>query len=664
MLKLVHIKNISESDTPSFTTETEQVNYFDNLVGITITDGWYPPYYENEIKFDTNDVSFDSNYNYLILYYANRRYYYFIDNMTYVNEGVISIHITMDTIQTFMFGATLSDVVIERKFINRWNSSDDTINREYIRENVSNSDLFYNEKFEYEENDPLILIKSTNKIITNSGDSIFLPSDKPSWCDAILPTTSFEISGDGSTKYYQDNATTIVVPVGRTQLLNNGQVYATSKSLDILGSGALNVSYVKDIYYLPFNPLYNNSNIGTFRKISTGYTFEPSINNISVYVGISRGLVATDHYAIGLRSLGENNTDSTKTITYSWSSVTKSIKYNNDIFYANEYGYTDFKPNFVPALIDENYIKIEYGECGCFTSYPLSKAVSTFLICKKTASLSDGTRYYYICGNEEVKDVYKTMVSTEYGTTYDLTDNQWLNYKAQNKGRLLSSIASIGVGIAVGYATKNVKAGFVAKDLTQLALKPDYKDFRTNPLRNKTKGARKIAYTIDYEKTNLINKAEETEQLDKLGVIANTANAINGIIGERANAYFMPNTSRSNGDISSDILSNSNRIYFRQEVVEDINQVAQYYHRNGYLVNEYVKYELGLDALLNNNNTRAYYNIIKLSMCSVHLNTLEAQDIIDDIERRLQNGFRYWNLSSRISIGTFQYDNVEKEYLQ
>ena len=209
MLKLVHIKNISESDTPSFTTQTEQEDYFDNLQGITITDGWYPPYYENEIKFDTEDVSFDTNYNYLILSYNDRNYYYFIDDMTYVNEGVIAIHITMDTIQTFMFGATLSDVVIERKFINRWR--DNYINRNYIRENLSENN-YKTVEFEYltNSNDYFTFVSFTKYDLVDWGA---FPPARQVLIDSVIvntPNSSKVNFTDGLVVFYKTLNSTII----------------------------------------------------------------------------------------------------------------------------------------------------------------------------------------------------------------------------------------------------------------------------------------------------------------------------------------------------------------------------------------------------------------------------------------------------------------------
>lgn len=134
----------------------------------------------------------------------------------------------------------------------------------------------------------------------------------------------------------------------------------------------------------------------------------------------------------------------------------------------------------------------------------------------------------------------------------------------------------------------------------------------------------------------------------------------------------MPNYYKNIGSLGQAIIDSSGKIYSRLDKVDDFESCAQYYHRNGYLVNEYVDDE---GALLNQNifsyvNTRYFFNVVKLSEVDVHLdNVIESEELTARIAARLMKGLRLWNYNAKIDdtqtigIGNFIYDNVEKDYI-
>ena len=137
MITLYYIPGISRSDTPVFSTVVEQNKYFSTYVpySTNIDTGFYPPHYRNTIDISAEDFDQVDNCNYLSLVYKNKTYYYFVDSVMYVNESLVKLIVTMDTVQTYMFDVKFLKYERTRKLIARWVG--DKINRNYLRENVS-----------------------------------------------------------------------------------------------------------------------------------------------------------------------------------------------------------------------------------------------------------------------------------------------------------------------------------------------------------------------------------------------------------------------------------------------------------------------------------------------------------------------------------------------
>ena len=132
---------------------------------------------------------------------------------------------------------------------------------------------------------------------------------------------------------------------------------------------------------------------------------------------------------------------------------------------------------------------------------------------------------------------------------------------------------------------------------------------------------------------------------------------------------FAPDYYKNVGTVGITQIDSSTKVMYRLDRVEDIESCGQYYHRNGYLVNEYINDDRDIFSYV---NTRYYYNILKLSDADIHMkNTIESAEIVDEIKSRLFKGLRLWNYKALISkegtatieIGDFSYDNVEKSYI-
>ena len=142
MIRLMFVKGINEVDTPYFETKEEQTEFFENASVVSYDDetAYYPPYYRNRIRLPSSDIPFSDEtkkINYLSLEYDGKTYYYFVESMDYVTDDLTEITISMDTIQTFFFDMLLTKPTIKRMAIKRWSDDKVSINRNYIRENLS-----------------------------------------------------------------------------------------------------------------------------------------------------------------------------------------------------------------------------------------------------------------------------------------------------------------------------------------------------------------------------------------------------------------------------------------------------------------------------------------------------------------------------------------------
>ena len=113
MINLMFIKNISRLDTIRFENSDDRDNYFYDIASVSI-DSIYPPHFQNRIQLSIEDLSPSTKVNYLSLFYEGKYYYYFIDDINYINEGLYEVFITMDTIMTFMFDLNINKAILER----------------------------------------------------------------------------------------------------------------------------------------------------------------------------------------------------------------------------------------------------------------------------------------------------------------------------------------------------------------------------------------------------------------------------------------------------------------------------------------------------------------------------------------------------------------------
>ena len=651
-IKLYYIEGISSIDTPYFATNgsqatiSKQEQYFSNHIIQTISTAFYPPHYENVIRFDTSDVDIDSNVNYLSLDYNDKTYYYFIDNITYVSEGIIELYIIMDVIQTYMFDITISSGVIERKFINRWYQENGIwkINRNYIRENVCNN-LYYQQEFE--------ILNSKTHLWTfvrkSVGDSTAVTySHKSNF------TTIFKMYNYNDDSSYTQAPVTLDVnqeyspfayaffPYGMS-LYNIGGTY-TNVGSDINAPEYAHNNYTVDIYLCPFDltfEYYNHSNGQLSLSRNGGW----STSTLTL-----ASLGTNEPYCIIPTCI--NNYMSYVIRTYKHYKEIELMLLNRNTSLIN-----DFNINTVPALIDSNYIKLTFGSYACNTTYPIEYLDNNNIFLNYFFTPSNGYRCYYINEDGSMLDKYRTIAVDNNVISYDLKNNHWQEYISNNKARWAQATLKTAIGVGVTVATKNVQLGLIASEIGGVA------GSELTPKRQtlSKKGQRKIS-ALKRESTMI-----ETER--DVSIASTIASNIGGQALSDYNNYYVPDTVKQNGTYS-DIYTNAATIFYSIEYANNIEYCGYYYHKNGYLVNEHIYQNTNIFEYVQN---RFYYNVIKMVDSEVHLNNvIEDNYTVNLIKQRLNQGLRLWNINnvyptstgySQVSIGLFKYDNVEYDFI-
>lgn len=605
-IKLYYVEGISKEDTPYFSTIGEQEQYFEDREVISIKDTWYPPYYKNKIKLEvTDDLNVNTRVNYLSFDYQGKEYYYFITAVHYHSEEVFSVDIEMDTIQTFMFNFELTSAIIERQHINRWKKEQFgtkitwTINRDYLRENVSRGNFIVHDRKFYEDWSTAIgqIVEPRGWIVLNfTGKNSYLPSKE----NNIRWTSPYDDSVTYPTQYNQ-----VFIPVGE----NFDSYYvdsdtSTTATCEMVNSLKAFSSQAKlaFIYYIPLSPF----DAPSFIKVGSRLCFN---KNLATQKGWQ-----TDHDSTNpiIGAVTSKNLSSPN--DYPYNHKLKPVEIPNISSYVRDFAdipnhldtHDIFDTNYIPSLLDENYIRVSFGEDGAMSYFPLYQATNTNLTGVYYADMTSGVRYYNLLpeGSDMSTDLYHTLVVARTPLYVEALTSAWSEWRANNVGTVL--MANVNA----------IRAGF---------------------------------------------KGVANAYGGNLGGNTNVLDEYAPVIRRGVNAMFAPPQVLSTGSYFGDYLANMSRISAITEVVDDIEQCAQYYHRFGNLVNKYIDTTVSLFADV---NTRYYFNYVKMSDCVVHLiHYIEADDITESIKDRLTSGIRLWNVD-KTSIGNYTYDNVEKAFIQ
>ena len=599
MYRFHFIEGISRTDTPLFNNLSKQNVYFNKNTMLQI-DEYYPPHYTNVIKCSVADINFNTRVNYVSLRHLDKWYYYFITSCNYVNEDIIEITINMDTFQTFMFDIEYHNSRINRELIKRWNTNG-TINREYLRENFS-SDKFINYYYkDYTE----------DRLLDGDGGCFLAKYIKKDLGTEVIRYAT-EVIND-ITGHYKDNALISILPAYNRLNINNdypyygighinpetGLQYATEWSGTdynyVLYEYQSNVS-VFMLYYVPFNPFKNiEVQKGTF--------------TITGNKGIVWHYTNDDNNHFSTEALGNSFTFET--------SICETKIFSRDIifnFSENKTRRVNFNYKYIPQLIDENYIRLRYGEKAHYTTYPLSLMNSIKLYGKYYCDILTGHRVAMLVDkNTDWVDLYNTTIVIDGYIQVPMVNDNWKNYMSTHKGDLTLGTAKDILGLGLTFVPGQ---SMLKRSLRQLGYKT----------RRGDTGPQAIS--------NMYSRMEDS-----------------------TNAYFTPNQENQGNNFTPEILSKGYHEMISIDYSVNIEQVATIYESIGYAVDKFVT---GTPLVKN----RTIYNYIQCDSIDFSLYSLSTEEMKNDLENRFIEGLRYWNIDEMNSLGlnlgdVCIYDNVE-----
>ncbi len=469
MIRLMYVQGINEVDTPFFESKSEQEEYFESHSVTTYDDetAYYPPYYTNRIKLPSVDIPFNDEtkkVNYLSLEYEGKTFYYFIDSIDYVTDDLTELSISMDTIQTYMFDMLLTKPRIKRMPIKRWSNDKVTINRDYIRENLSEGNMRKISKQEMQYDDSL------KWIVVRCSD--FLPTTNVEYLKINAETSGQSIRypfgevayrlNEKISKYEQTGGSTILIPYGAWA--NNKPIHIiydakhiytiddVSRRISMLAS----MNEVVSMSLLPYNPFSKECSF-----VEQGYNNEPTIYMSSHPVTLSDGSTIEWYYLDLLRYVGMSD-DKYSCFVLEYPNATIS---DDDLFTlyvktellstpitSNFVKGKPFNSKFVPAMIDESYYSIQVGCNGSTSIAPLFYNTKQYIYAYLGITLK-GDRIYAFKNSADllgddfgniITDMHNVMATDSNSIDFDLYTDPWKNYQVTHKGSMVTDWIATG----------------------------------------------------------------------------------------------------------------------------------------------------------------------------------------------------------------------------
>ena len=328
---------------------------------------------------------------------------------------------------------------------------------------------------------------------------------------------------------------------------------------------------------------------------------------------------------------------------------------HNFNFYRNSYLSTTFIPQFVPQMLDENYIRYTFGSIVNKTTIPLYYLKSSTVYARYGFNLNDGTRFYYLTDKStEYNDKYNTITTDTNVLKLDLKNDPWEKYIAANRGRWLAATANTVADLYTQGMFTSIKRSYINSDMNSLLSNPNNFDKRF-----------KTQQVLRKKPAQEYRRLSEASELNQAESVSNAVKSTNNLVSqafEDFNIRGIPPTPKQTGSLSG-VIGREAFIMHYVERVNDYLQCANYFHRNGYLVNNYVN---SISNIFNYVQNRYYFNILKMENPNVHLHdVIEDEDTITLVAERLTDGLRLWNVKSTgVTMGDFQYDNVELSALE
>lgn len=650
MITLYYIRGITRLDEPLFILNGDQEDFFKAHIVNQIDTGFYPPHFHNEITLSTDDIALYKNYNYLSLSYNDKEYYYFIDSIEYVSEDVINVKITMDTIQTFMFNMVFEDTYVTRMSIPRWTKTSEgyIINRDYIRENLSQG-KFVTLSYDYEFPDIswyIVWVRTSGDLYyDNNGTKTALPVDNV-----------FELTNGRTSSYYYRKAdiycTPLCIPVSNNPDYPNIQVDGSPASANfehlVEAPAVIKIVRIdKDILGDYFNVTRDN---GTY------YLTTISTSLRLAYPTYWKDSDGNYHYISSVVIPANTLIAPKQTGVFAYDDELPPISQNTQLK-------ADASSNYIPAMLDENYIHVYYGEQMNYITYPVHQLKTLDIWYVNITDWLSGTRIYAIMDSEYKGDFIDPYTSIGICNTQeylDLYNDAWLNYYSRNTAtwtmgyqlnkqqllysyymgstqNILNTVGSMMGGAMHGQASNMLLNTGQFSD----SMIPAYMGNQGRMIGTAIQGVSKqIGIIGDWYQNNYV--LDEQRKITK------------------GDYEATPDTEKQGNTLTADTLIEATMTIKKVDIVDDYDNVALTYERTGYKVSKRIYSK----SLFDYANVRYYYNCITAEVYSMSLDGyITDEATITNIKARFASGLRLWNVTSGSThadyIGDFQYDNVE-----
>lgn len=629
MIKFGYLEGYNAINVPKYPSASARDRAFDDYTLYSI-DAYYPPYYTNVIKVDISEVPQTTPINFVILVHNSKYYYYFTDKIRYINEDVYEIAINMDTVLTHMFDYKVTNGIVSRESIERWRIISDEeiyINRDYVRENVSEG-IMQLYQTRYREPNSYMIVTCT-KAHGGAG---------------LVPTPTNIVSKNGLIPlgYY---VFIIPLPSGIEQSISPTATITVSSSLSpytidtslyglieglLSDADTVNIMFTKSEF---LDKVYNTRwEYVDNTHLNLHFDFD-EVSYFMDYVRDAQQDTRSGHLA--------------HYVSYIRDSLIQIDEINISHKVVNYSATSEFNVAYVPQLIDENYEYIEYGDVTGFTSYPMHQLELKSVKLYNTLDYTTGNNGYYMQQSDIIPsyNIYNTFTFT-VGTSLDLVTNYWKQYQAQNKGTLSTGLQLQVVNTLFSTA-KNVTGAGLATGIAQTALET----------------ASKGKYKNIYEGQVISNEFREFTAVAD-GVMQGI-NILGNYAVNRENLEYTPDTVKGRSSFLSMYNSNYLEPFVKYYRVNDYENCARKLEEFGYRVNRVVSTEQYIQDIC---NKRYYYNCLNIKVKSYKLLSFIPNEIINDINTRLENGLRFVNMNSlseqTLNISTmFRYDNVENSHL-
>lgn len=659
MITLYYIPGISRSDTPVFSSITSQESYFNRktptfINKIDIESGFYPPNYRNSIDISIDDVNDIYNCNYLSLEFNHKTYYYFIDSIVYVNESLVTLYVTMDTIQTFMFDVRFHKYERTRKLIQRWVNS--KINRDYLRENVSQGLFQQYKRKNY--------INRTDWDYAPYGDSISglyvikYSNKSAEWEKPCEISLDIEIPSKPKSYGFSSYYLYVLPEIGHRLKNEDSNILFPNTTVTKNFFSCVNESSkdpnAVEIYYVPFC-------------------------NISGLSGSAQGITPDSQYSfLGNRGFTTQKENVQGADIYLW---TARVIYDTQFygFAVSPSESTLFDSAYCPQLLDENYVRLAFGESDAQATYPLYMSKVDNFKCLYYGDIMTGSRYYNILDNDIFTELGYLSINNKYNTSavatvpnyIDMVTDSWKQWWAYNKGALITAIGTTVLKMISSYVYAGVEAAALAEEA---AITTKYTSIKMNDAIDAGDWDARYNLALANDQYLDMNSARQSAAYGRAGARAvSSGNSIITLAASAVNAVFQPNSPKTQGTLWANTYSGKTQISTIWQRVNDIEECARYFETNGYKVHEVISNPISyLNPELPWKRTRYYYDIVSCNNIILSCSgTLLPAVLEDDLRSRLQEGFRAWHcyegqavypyieLRNLIIGSTCVYDNKE-----